>query len=361
MPSPCDFLLGAPTPASWAFRDEDGKLWLPTLQGVASIDPSRILENRIQPRIAPDRVSFRVALEGFDDGWSEVTRRRESTDTSLPPGSYTFRVRARNDDGVWNETEARVAFRQTPLFRQSVPFRVLVGLAFAGAAGGLFAFRTRALRRRKEELERLVEARTEELRGTNLELESSQRKIQEANAALDRLSRTDPLTGLANRRHVEEALAREWSRQLREGGPLAVLMLDIDGFKAFNDTYGHQAGDECLRMVAKAIEASVRGPQDVPARYGGEEFIVVLPRSDLASASLVGERVRQKVEALGIVHKRSPCSSVVTVSVGAAATQPGAGESAEALIHRADDALYASKESGRNHVTPPPGDAAAPA
>ena len=390
-----DGLLGAPTPASWAFQAEDGKLWLPTLQGVATIDPVRIRENPIPPRVVleevlvdgtarapetferldpgyrrvtfrytglsyvvPDRVSFRVTLEGFDEDWSEVTRRREATYTSLPPGSYTFRVRACNDDGVWNEKEAYVSFVQPPLFRQSGPFRALAGAALVAAILGLLAWRTAALRRRKAELERLVEARTEELRGKNVELERSERTIREANEALERLSRTDPLTGLANRRHVEETLEREWARQAREKGPLAVLMLDIDSFKAFNDTYGHQAGDECLRQVARAIEASVRGPQDVAGRYGGEEFIVVLPRSETAAAAAVGERVRRRVEELGILHAGSPCAPVVTVSVGAASARPGDDASAEALVHRADDALYASKGAGRNRVTPPPDDVA---
>ena len=375
-----DGLLGAPTPASWAFEAQDGRLWLPTLKGVSFIDPERIRENRIPPRVfieevfvdgvsreptsfhqvdpgykrltfrytglsyvIPDRVSFRVMLEGFDDGWSEATTRRESTYTTLPPGTYTFRVRACNNDGVWNETEARVAFRQAPLFRQSTPFRLLVALALVGAAAAFFAIRTRALHRRKAELERLVASRTEELRGKNVELERSQLAIREANEALERLSRTDPLTGLANRRHVEEALAREWSRQVREGGSLAVLMLDVDFFKSFNDGHGHPAGDECLRRVARAIEDSIRRPLDVAGRYGGEEFIVVLPRSDVGDAASVGERVRMQVEALGIPHGRSACAPVVTVSAGVAATLPADGGSAEALVRAADDALYASK------------------
>lgn len=174
--------------------------------------------------------------------------------------------------------------------------------------------------------------------------------LGEANERLVRLSNTDPLTGLSNRRHLDEALADRWRGAAGTQQHLAVLMIDIDVFKKYNDRYGHQAGDQCLRSVAAALRECVRTVDDVVARYGGEEFIVVLPRTDCVAAGQVAQRIRDAVLALGQPHEDSP-HGVVTVSVGVAAAIPSGQDGPGDLVEQADRNLYEAKRSGRNRVT----------
>jgi diguanylate cyclase (GGDEF)-like protein/PAS domain S-box-containing protein len=168
------------------------------------------------------------------------------------------------------------------------------------------------------------------------------------NELLRKLAYVDALTGVPNRRSFDEALAREWSRCGRSRLPLAVLMLDIDHFKAYNDSHGHARGDACLRQVAAALSACLgRGP-DLLARYGGEEFVCLLPQCDLAGARAVAERLRQAVLEQQIAHPRSPVAPVLTISVGIACVVPQAGGDPAALVRQADAGLYRSKSQGRN-------------
>jgi diguanylate cyclase (GGDEF)-like protein/PAS domain S-box-containing protein len=178
----------------------------------------------------------------------------------------------------------------------------------------------------------------------------TERKVLEARLA--ELATTDGLTGLFNRRALDEALDREWRRAFREGSHLSVLLLDVDHFKAFNDSHGHGAGDACLREIAAAIGAAARRPSDLAARYGGEEFAFLLPGTEAAGALEVAERIRAAVQGLGIPHATSPEGSV-TLSIGAASCQPRIGtppDAPGALVAAADAALYGAKRSGRNRV-----------
>ncbi|MBM7059719.1 GGDEF domain-containing protein [Pseudomonas sp. UL073] len=163
------------------------------------------------------------------------------------------------------------------------------------------------------------------------------------------LSRTDDLTRIANKRHLDETLSREWHRCLRNGEPLGVLMLDIDHFKRFNDTYGHLAGDTCIRQVAEAMRGSIREHCDFVARFGGEEFTVVMPGAGLDTALVIAERIRAAVEALRLRHEAVERGQL-TVSIGVASTAQGEMANAEALVGHADVALYAAKHAGRNRV-----------
>ncbi|MBU0575608.1 MAG: diguanylate cyclase, partial [Proteobacteria bacterium] len=167
---------------------------------------------------------------------------------------------------------------------------------------------------------------------------------------LIRLSRHDGLTGIANRRHFDEFYQQEWKRALREETPLSLLLCDLDFFKNYNDTYGHQAGDDCLRAVAGVLQKGLRRPGDLTARYGGEEFIVVLPGTLREGALAVAESLRRAVEALAIPHSASAAASVVTICLGVSITVPGPGESPADLLAAADRALYQAKEGGRNRV-----------
>lgn len=175
------------------------------------------------------------------------------------------------------------------------------------------------------------------------------RKLDSANRELTRLSAVDGLTGIANRRQFDEVLSREWRRCLRAHEPLSLLMVDVDFFKQYNDGYGHQAGDECLKAVAEALRGKLRRPADIVTRYGGEEFAAILPDTGLEGALLVAEAMRSAVQALGLPHEGS-AFDVVTVSIGVASLSPQQAEGMPRLLGAADWALYEAKRHGRNGI-----------
>ena len=196
--------------------------------------------------------------------------------------------------------------------------------------------REEALHQAKDELELQVEQRTQELVALNKELQQ--------------LSSLDGLTGIGNRRYLDQILAQEWQRAIRQETPVALILLDLDFFKDYNDVYGHQAGDDCLKQVAYTLKAALKRSIDVAARYGGEEFVAVLPETDAAGAAFLAEEIRIKIEALGIKHEKSSISKVVTVSSGIAAVVPWQGSLPSVIIAAADQALYNAKREGRNRV-----------
>lgn len=174
--------------------------------------------------------------------------------------------------------------------------------------------------------------------------------LQELNYKLEHISTIDVLTGISNRRSFETIIQTEWKRAIRRSIPLSLIMIDIDHFKQFNDYYGHQEGDKCLRQVAEAIGSSIQRPGDFVARYGGEEFVVVLPETERDGALMVAERIRNNVESLAVKHGRSGVSQYVTVSLGISTLFPEKYHSVEELIRRADRALFQAKYFGRNRV-----------
>lgn len=183
------------------------------------------------------------------------------------------------------------------------------------------------------------------------ELVSQASRVAEVNDRLEQMLRTDVLTGIANRRAFDLAMATEWRRARREQTAVSLLMIDIDLFKGFNDRYGHPAGDVCLREVAMALDGQVQRPADLAARLGGEEFAILLPNTSDRGALLVAERVRARVEALGRVHAGSSFGTV-TVSIGVATTRPAEwSEDAQLLMDAADRALYCAKACGRNGIS----------
>lgn len=174
-------------------------------------------------------------------------------------------------------------------------------------------------------------------------------RLNRAYDEIKRQSVIDALTGIPNRRCFMDRVLTEFGRCRRDQYPLSILLGDIDNFKAYNDTYGHQAGDDCLRQVATAFRAALRRPADFCARYGGEEFVAILPQADREGAKVVAENIRDCVERLGIVHSRHQ-SGIVTISLGVATLAVNATDSHEELVRRADEALYRAKAEGRNRV-----------
>lgn len=174
-------------------------------------------------------------------------------------------------------------------------------------------------------------------------------KLNEANVKLQRLSATDGLTGISNRRMYDELAIREWRRCERMNKPLALVMIDVDHFKLFNDKYGHQAGDECLKKVADQVGRAAPRATDLAARYGGEEFVLVLGETDTDGAKWIANRLRQQVSDLNIPHYATE-SRHVTISCGVASVVPDEKNSLEILLKSADFALYQAKKTGRDRV-----------
>jgi diguanylate cyclase (GGDEF)-like protein len=353
--------------------DNHGNVWLPSANGLVIVDPLNLpgsgqppvvnIENILvdgvvqpatsevvlPPGSAPlairytamtlqnaDRARFRYQVEGLTRDWVDAGRGREAAFPALPHGQYRLRLGATLDGQRWSELKDGLPITVRPYAYQTVWFRVLAVLATGVAIVVLFRLRTRGLRRRQTEMERLVAQRTEELRL--------------ANEHLSRLSFTDVTTGLANRRRFDEALEQEWRRAARTQTPLAVVMADIDSFKQYNDTLGHPQGDKCLAAVANVFVESVGRAGDLAARYGGEEFVVLIPGTDHAGALSIAESLRSACEARAIAHPNSPVGPVVTISLGVASCIPSDDISPTFLVSEADAALYRAKLEGRNRV-----------
>jgi len=206
----------------------------------------------------------------------------------------------------------------------------------------------RRLQMNLQEKTRLLEEQNQKLLQ---EIESRRRAeaaLQQANEQLLHYARSDNLTEIANRRHFDEYLLLQWRQGEREQLSLSLILCDIDYFKAYNDTYGHLAGDACLKRVAKAISLGVTRPQDLVARYGGEEFAAILPNTNFQEAVRVASAIHFQVRQLQIPHARSQVSNWITLSQGISTTVPSDRDSPEALIASADKALYQAKQRGRN-------------
>lgn len=178
----------------------------------------------------------------------------------------------------------------------------------------------------------------------------NQIRLKRRHDQLDRHANQDSLTGIANRRCFDLTLDAEWRRAMRDGQPLALVMVDVDCFKQFNDLYGHREGDHCLRRVVNALSQVLTRPGDLLARYGGEEFAAILPGTDLEGACLIGERLRHAVMKLNIPQRRPDGADHVSISVGCASARPSANLGCYSLLQTADDKLYLAKNSGRNCV-----------
>jgi diguanylate cyclase (GGDEF)-like protein len=282
----------------------------------------------------PERNRYSFRLEGFDGEWSPVGPGHSATYTNLPGGGYLFRVRASNNDGLWNEEGVALPVR-VGFAPWSGPWAILLyALILAGGGYALAHFSSRAsLRAAREETDILIA------------------KLIETSASIENAANIDALTGLPNRPKLRESLDRAFERAVGLKRELAVVMVDIDHFKAYNDRYGRAAGDECLRRVAEALSLCVRRSTDLVGRYGGEEFLFILGETGLEGALAEGETARKAVEGLGMRRSDFRPGPVVTVSVGCAAVQPEEGNSPSLLVESAEKALMAAKQRGRNRTS----------
>lgn len=302
--------------------------------------------------VMPQRIQYRSQLIGFDDDWIDRGSQNVAEYTNLPPGDYQLKVAAAYPQGGWSEHHANIRFTILPYYWQQPLFWVLLTSCLVLLLVLALRWRLLQLKYRQQQLQQQVAEKTVELQRqadylTAADLDRSklleQLKIQAQEFALQ--ARLDALTGLANRRAFDEALARECARSRRAKLPLTLVLLDIDHFKHVNDTYNHSIGDEILKLVANLISSHCR-EDDTVARWGGEEFALLLPNTSALVARDICERIRQAM-------MLTDCSAVapglkLTISMGIAEY---AGEAQhERLLSRSDSALYQAKKHGRNRI-----------
>jgi diguanylate cyclase (GGDEF)-like protein len=190
----------------------------------------------------------------------------------------------------------------------------------------------------------------EEVNIRTAELNKALKATREARNELDALTRIDPLTGLANRRSLDSFINEEWKRGLRSGKPIAVIMIDIDFFKNYNDTLGHSAGDSCLKQISSLLKSEMARSSDFIARYGGEEFLCLCPETDHKGADIIAHKLLSAVASSKIHHPTSGITDHVTVSIGIATMVPSHDSTPQRLVELADSRLYKAKKNGRNQV-----------
>lgn len=273
---------------------------------------------------------FRYRMSGYNEAWSQWRTDRDLGYRRLPPGDYDFELQARALDGRQAEP-LRYRLRVEPFWYERGMVQALLWIAGVLVVVLALHLRNRGVTTRNRELEKRIAERTEALEAANLRLTE--------------LAVVDGLTGIANRHAMEQALRRGWQRCGERGEPLAVVMTDVDHFKAFNDNHGHQAGDMQLRRVAAVLAAEASGVDELAARYGGEEFVLILPGVTRRLALQRAERVRQRV-----MHAMAVAGMPGSISLGVAIRVPLAGDGSAQLVWCADRALYRAKHGGRNRV-----------
>ena len=282
---------------------------------------------------APQKNHYAYQLQGYDTEWTEVSADHLSANYgNLWPGKYTLVVRGSNRLGIWSSHELHVRIHVLPAYWQSWWFGLLMLVGLGAAIWIGYRWRLQKVQQRATEtkymLEKLVLDRTAEL--------------DEKNKQLEMLSVTDKLTNLCNRLKLDLTLEAEYGRYIRSSKVFSVILMDVDHFKAVNDTYGHQVGDMVLEAIAEILRSGVRD-QDIIGRWGGEEFLVVCPDTDLTDALVVAERLRSGIETyhFSVVNHKTSSFGVATIR---------SGEMISSLVARADAALYRAKQNGRNRV-----------
>ncbi|NOY21951.1 MAG: diguanylate cyclase [Acidobacteria bacterium] len=353
-----------------ACRTADGALWFSSIKGAIVIHPDKMPVNLTPPPVTiesirvngenyspyesicalpgrgeieiqyaglsfllPDKVAFKYRLEGFDSDWIDAGHRKAAYYTNLPPGQYTFHVIAANNDGIWNKTGRTLSITLQPRFTQTGWFKSIVVVLIIFFLLVLYLLRVKQIRHRERTLQAEVQERTYQLNQLNQKLAD--------------LARTDGLTGIANHRYLMHQLQRDWKTAFRDSAPISLIFIDIDRFKQYNDTFGHQAGDACLKTIAETLQKELKRPRDFLARYGGEEFVAILPNTGKDGALNMAETLRVAVEHSCSNYKKKV---QVTISLGVSTAMPLKHNDFEKLISAADTALYMAKHNGRNRV-----------
>ncbi|MFP4365017.1 MAG: two-component regulator propeller domain-containing protein [Spirochaetia bacterium] len=281
----------------------------------------------------PEQNRYMYRMEGLNNEWIYLEHRNFVEFPQLQPGNYVFHVRGTNSAGEWTDLGDQLRISITPPPWRSVWAFILYG----GAAVFIFYL--------------MLELRTSIVMRRKIgELQRTQDELRLVNEQFRKLSIQDPLTGAANRRYLESILDIEWRRATRNRTPIAFLLIDIDYFKAYNDNYGHQSGDECLQKVVECLMTPLKRGTETFARYGGEEFLCILPSTDEKGAYYVAEQMRKAVESAKIPNEYSYVAGYVTVSIGVSSTIPDQHGALAEWIKRADQAMYTAKHNGRNRV-----------
>lgn len=374
-----------------AMRAKDGSIWVATAKGVSVVQPDELARYQLAPppvvienvmvndQLAdpdgdlilpsdtkklemayvslsyrtPEQIRYRYQLEGFDEDWIEREQLRNVQFTNLPPGRYTFKVSAAQRGGPWSPESASLKFEIKPRLYQRSWFIPLVIILLAMVLYALYRARVRQLEARELELSGIVEERTRALSEKNVELEMLNLRISQQSEAFEQQARTDSLTGLPNRRSMDEKLLDAFKEAVSKEQPLCFGLLDVDHFKQVNDSYSHDVGDHALKVIAETMQRIMgeehfgrwRG-SDLSARWGGEEFALLFPEQDLESARIKCEKIRLAIQAID-------CNSFapglkLTVSIGLS-ERTGLSHH-EKLASKADVKLYEAKRNGRNQV-----------
>lgn len=380
---------GAAGPA--ALRAKDGSIWVATAKGAAMVQPDDLSRHQVTPPparvetlLVDDRhwplsspvrlpagtrklelfyvslmfrsagqIQYRYRLEGFDPDWVYRNSMRNVQFTNLPPGRYTFKVGASVRGGAWSDHGEGLSIEIEPKWHQHAWFYPLLSALLVLAVYAGFRLRVMQLKAREAFLSAEVEARTRDLHDKNSELESLNVRISAQSEAFARQARTDALTGLQNRRCLDEILQREFAAAVSDGRPFCFGLLDIDHFKRVNDAYSHDVGDQALCRVGDAMRHALgesfqgrwRG-SDLCARWGGEEFALIFPDMDLQQAEAVCQSIRLAVS--GIDCSAFAEGLVLTVSIGVTGREGLANH--EKMVSKADANLYQAKHGGRNRV-----------
>ncbi len=300
--------------------------------------------------IAPGKNQYAYKLEGYDDHWIEIGNRNMVSFTNLDAGSYKLLVKASNSNGKWGSKQLSINLHISPPLWQTwwayTLYLLLTGLVIFA----FIIFRTRLQQAEIKRQKQFVIALEAQVAEKTASLNRQAQDLLAANKKLEILTYQDGLTGLYNRRYFDQNLPKEISRHYRQKQPLSLIMCDIDYFKLFNDFYGHQQGDTCLKAVALCISKNIGRVTDACCRYGGEEFVIILPNTSKEQADLVAERLCQAVEQLKIPHEKSITKAFVTITLGVVTRLPEQETSVDEMVSHADKALYLGKSSGRNRV-----------
>jgi diguanylate cyclase (GGDEF)-like protein len=377
-----------------ALRAKDGSIWVATAKGVSVVQPDELARYQLAPppvvienvmvndQIAdpdselvlpsdtrklemayvslsyrtPEQIRYRYRLEGFDEEWIEREQLRNVQFTNLPPGRYTFKVSAAQRGGPWSPESASLKFEIKPRIYQRPWFIPSVVILLGMFLYALYRARVRQLEARELELSGIVVERTRALSDKNVELETLNLRISQQSEAFEQQARTDSLTGLPNRRSMDEKLLESFKAAAANGQPLCFGLLDVDHFKQVNDNYSHDVGDQALKMIAETMKrvmgaehtgkwAGLRG-DELTARWGGEEFALLFPDQDLESARAKCEKIRLAIQAIDCTSFAPGLKLAVSIGIS---ERTGLSHH-EKLASKADAKLYDAKRNGRNQV-----------